>query len=169
MEVGGVSTEKLVSKFYELKVKDVMDSRHWDLPVVDMEAPIEHVLTILMGKNHAWVVDDMKARNLIGIITEKDFLAILAPLRPAPYSFGFPNIKSLKYGTAQIAKDLMTTKIITCTPEATIREVIGKMVGYRVRRLPVVETGDKIVGEITLSTILRKYRDALSYHDIKNR
>ena len=42
----------------------------------------------------------------------------------------------------------MTTKLITCTPEMTVKSAYLTMISHRVRHLPVVE-GDHLVGIIS--------------------
>ena len=59
----------------------------------------------------------------------------------------------------------MCHKIITCKPEDKIIEALTKMVKYKRRRLPVL-VDNKIVGEITLHQLIRKYYDATQYKPI---
>jgi len=158
--------KKLVTQFYELEVKDVMDKRTWDIPVIERQAPLENVLAILAGKNHLWVVEDKTSKRLVGVITEKDFLNVLAPPKISPYTFGFPNIKSLRHGTAEVAEDIMSKRLVTCSSCTAVGEVLELMTSYQVRRIPVVEDHN-LVGEITLAALLRKFYEASRYMEIK--
>jgi len=156
---------KLISDFYELKVNQLMDKRVWDLPIIEKDDDIYHVLAILGGRNHIWVVVDKKDKELVGIITEHDVLSILAPKHFPSYVFGMPNVSSIQHGTAKKAEDIMSNRIITCSPDDKILDALMKMVKYKLRRLPVVE--DKhIVGELTLHQLIRKYYDATQFHPI---
>ena len=156
---------KLISDFYELKVKQIMDKRVWDLPLIGENEDIYHVLSILGGRNHIWVVKDKQNRELSGIITEHDVLSILAPKHLPSYVFGAPDISSIQHGTARTAGDVMCHRIITCKPDDKILDALMKMVKYNLRRLPVIE--DKIlVGELTLHQLIRKYYGATQYHPI---
>ena len=71
--------KRLVPEFYNLKAKQLMDKRAWDLPIVDKNEDIFHILNILGARNHIWVVNNKEDKELIGIITEHDALSILAP------------------------------------------------------------------------------------------
>ena len=51
----------------------------------------------------------------------------------------------------------MSKKPITTTPDEKITEVLEKMNRYRVRRLPVVDQNNVLVGEITLHHLIYKY------------
>jgi predicted transcriptional regulator len=155
--------DKLVSDFYELKVNQLMDKRVWDLPIIEEKDDVHHVLAILGGRNHIWVVKNKQDKELVGVITEHDVLSILAPKHFPSYVFGMPDIKSIQYGTAKTAEDIMTNKFISCQPEDKILDALTKMVKYKLRRLPVL-SDKKLVGELTLHQLIRKYYGATQYH-----
>jgi predicted transcriptional regulator len=156
---------RLISDFYELTVRQLMDKRVWDLPLIEENEDIFHVLSILGGRNHIWVVTSRSARIITGVITEHDVLSILAPKDIPSYVFGMPDIRSLQHGTAKTAKDIMCTKIISCGADDKVLEALQKMVKYRLRRLPVLED-KKIIGELTLHQLIRKYYAATQYHPL---
>ncbi len=155
--------DKLISDFYELKVSQLMDKRVWDLPIIEEKEDIYHVLAILGARNHIWVVKDKKNKELVGIITEHDVLSILAPKHFPSYVFGMPDISSIQHGTAKNAEDIMCHRIIDCNPDDKIIDALTKMVKYKLRRLPVIDD-EKIVGELTLHQLIRKYYGATQYH-----
>ena len=156
---------RLISDFYELTVQQIMDKRVWDLPLIEKDDDIFHVLSILGGRNHIWVVESKSTRLILGVITEHDVLTILAPKNLPSYVFGMPDIRSLQHGTAKTASDIMCTKIISCYPDDKVLEALQKMVKYRLRRLPVIK--DKcIIGELTLHQLIRKYYAATQYHPL---
>jgi len=156
---------KLIKEFYELKVSQLMDKRVWDLPLIVENEDITHVLSILGARNHIWVVKDKEKKELVGVITEHDVLSILAPKHFPSYVFGMPDIRSIQHGTARSAGEVMANKIITCKADEKIIDALMRMVKYRLRRLPVVED-KKIVGELTLHQLIRKYYGATQYHPI---
>jgi len=92
-------------------------------------------------------------------------LSILAPKHFPSYVFGMPDISSIQHGTAKTAEDIMCHRIISCEPDEKIIDALMKMVKYRLRRLPVLTDG-KIVGELTLHQLIRKYYDATQYKPI---
>ena len=157
--------KRLTPDFYALKVKQLMDKRVWDLPLIEGDDSIHHVLNILSGRNHIWVVKDKEEKELVGIITEHDVLSILAPKNFPSYVFGMPDIKSIQHGTARTAGDVMCTRLVTCQEDDKIQHVLETMTKHRLRRLPVVED-KKIIGELTLHQLIRKYYDATQYHPI---
>lgn len=158
--------KRLIPEFYELGVEHIMDKEVWDLPLIEKDADIHHVLSILRGKSHVWVVDNMENKNVLGVITEHDILSILTPKKLPPYMFGIPDVKSLQYGTANTASDVMSKKLVKCSLKTSVKEVLNKMDEYGVRRLPVTDNG-RIVGEITLHQIIQKYYAATQYRPLK--
>lgn len=156
---------KLIMDFYDLKVHQLMDKRNWDLPLIEKNEDIHHVLSILGGRNHIWVINNKKEKELVGIITEHDVLSILAPKNFPSYVFGIPDISSIKHGTAKSAEDVMQSNVIGCKPDDKIIDTIMKMAKYELRRLPVLKQ-KKIIGELTLHQLIRKFYDATQYHPL---
>ena len=154
---------KLISYFYKLKVNQLMDKRVWDLPIIAEKEDIHHVLSILGARNHIWVVNNKEDKELVGVITEHDVLSILAPKHLPSYVFGMPDVSSIQHGTAKTAEDIMAHKIITCDPDEKIIDALMRMVKYKLRRLPVIDD-KKLVGELTLHQLIRKYYGATQYH-----
>ena len=154
---------KLIKDFYECKVSQLMDKRVWDLPIIEEKEDIYHVLSVLGARNHIWVVKDKETKELVGVITEHDVLSILAPKHFPSYVFGMPDVSSIQHGTAKIAEDVMANRIITCKPDDKIIDALMKMMNYKLRRLPVIED-KKLVGELTLHQLIRKYYGATQYH-----
>jgi len=160
-----IKEKRLIKDFYEIKVSQLMDKRIWDLPILEEDQDIHHILSILSGRHHIWIVKDLESKELIGVITEHDVLSILAPKKLPAYIFGMPDIRSIEYGTAKTARDIMSTKVVTCEPDEKIIDVLNKMTRYKIRRIPVLEN-KKIIGEISLHHLIRKYYDATQYNPI---
>ena len=156
--------KKLTSEFYELKVEQIMDKKIWDIPLIEKEEPISHVLSILDGKSHVWVVDNMEKKELIGVITRHDVLNILAPPRTHYDMFSLP--KSYHHGMVGKAEDVMTKNPITSKTDEKIVDVLQKMIRHRTRRLAVVTEDGRIEGEITLRHLIHIYYKAMQYHSI---
>nr|CBH37819.1 conserved hypothetical protein, CBS domain pair family [uncultured archaeon] len=153
--------KKMIPEFYEIPATDIMDKRIGDMPLIEKDASLECVLSILTGSDYVWVVESKGSKKLVGIITEHDILVIFSPRKEVSF-FGFPSKKSLHYETFEKAGHLMSRNPIRCRPEEKVEDVLNKMIDHRVRRIPVVENGE-IIGEITLHHLIRKF-----YTFIKN-
>lgn len=155
---------KLITEFYELKVEQLMSKKIWDLPLIKKDAPISHVLSILDGKSHVWVVNDLNKKELVGVITRHDVLHVLAPPRAYYNVFSLP--KYYYHGTKGKADDVMTRDPITCKSDEKIVDVLQKMIRHKLRKLAVVTDDDRIEGEITLRHLIHKYYRASQYYPI---
>ena len=78
--------------------------------------------------------------SLDGIISERDIAYGLAV-----HGAALPNV---------LVADLMTTAVITCSPQDTLVTVMGVMTQRRIRHLPVQENGH-LVGLISIGDVLK--------------
>jgi CBS domain-containing protein len=66
-----------------------------------------------------------------------------------------------------IARDIMTRKVCTISPEASAQEVAQLLDSHRISGAPVVDANDKLIGIITEADIISKVnRDGLCVADI---
>ena len=112
----------------------------------------EHETTFAVGINDP-VLDALKAmaakdvgailvrdgEKYVGIFTERDYAR-------KGEVFG-------KTASTTKMKDVMTPKIITVSPDATVEECMALMLKYRIRHLPVTE-GTKIVGLVSMRDVV---------------
>ena len=147
--------KQLIPEFYEIPAEDIMDEEIWDLPLIEKDASIDRVLSILTESDHVWVVESKGSKKLVGIITEHDILNIFSPTKKVSY-FGLPDKKALHYETFEKAGHIMSRNPIRCSPDEKVKDALNKMVVHRIRRIPVVEN-DEIAGEITLHHLIRKF------------
>ena len=154
--------DEFLSEFYDARVEDIMDIRIWDLPLIEQDESVTLVLSILDGKTHVWVVEDMDSKRLVGVITRHDILHILAPSPSKDSLFSVPTVHRGPEGTAA---DIMTRHPITCRPDEKVADALTKMIRHNIRRLAVVEDGI-ITGELTLRNLISKYYKATQYHPL---
>jgi len=147
--------KKLIPEFHEIPAKDIMDKRVEALPLIEKDASIDRVLSILIVSDHVWVVESKESRKLAGIITEHDILNIFSPTKKVSY-FGVPDKRSLHYETFEKAEQIMSRNPVRCETDDKVEDALNKMVFHRIRRIPVVEN-DEIIGEITLHQLIGKF------------
>lgn len=87
------------------------------------------------------VVENLESRRLLGVVTDRDLcLGVVAAGRvPAHVTVG----------------ECMTDEVITCTAGEPPERALAAMRDGHVRRLPVVDSGGRLVGIISLSDIAR--------------
>ena len=91
------------------------------------------------------VVSDDDNRKLAGIVTDRDLAlkVVAAGLDPK---------------NANVA-DVMTTDVITCRPDANVNEVIELMEEHQVRRIPIVDENQRLVGIIAQADIATRIEE----------
>ena len=92
------------------------------------------------------IVEDKQTNKLIGIVTDRDLVVkvIADGLDP----------KTTK------VKDVMTNKVVACKVDDKIDKAMDAMAKYQLRRIPVVESGDKLVGIIAQADIATRVDEA---------
>ncbi|HVS14829.1 MAG TPA: CBS domain-containing protein [Thermoanaerobaculia bacterium] len=122
-------------------VRQYMDTT---VPTLSPDVSVLDAVDFLLKKRvtGAPVVDD--DGRLVGMITEKDLLRIVAHA-PEPQN------------VAGRVADFMTREVQTVSPDMDVFYVAGLFLNVSFRRFPVVEN-DRIVGAITRFDILRVVR-----------
>ncbi|MBN1540184.1 MAG: CBS domain-containing protein [Candidatus Thermoplasmatota archaeon] len=163
----GPDISRILKQFHQIDVETVMKSNMWDMSFVTPKTPVEEVIGILSSRKHIWVVDDMKSMRLMGCITERDLVEIIAPRKIDPYQFTISgsHFRSMLFGGLENAEDMMTTDLVTIYPKTTIGKALTKMKRHHLKRLPVVRKG-KIVGELTMKSILLQFKKVLRWSQI---
>lgn len=140
-----------------------------EVPTVHADTPLAEALDRLLEteKRRVVVVDD--ADQVVGIITDGDVVQRAAKrARPGglraliDWIGGGTRPEGLEIAArGRTAADVMTTPVVTVTPETLIPEAIRLMMTHQIKRLPVVDAGGRLVGLVGRAGVLA----ALSLHD----
>lgn len=87
-----------------------------------------------------------KEGNLVGIVTERDFIKKICAKELA--------VSQVKVG------DIMSKILTTAGPETPIEVAVQRMANHKVRRLPIME-GGKVIGIITVTDLAKHLRTTL--------
>lgn len=132
-------------------VRDVMTTR---VAAVPQAAGYKDIVTVLRRRRVSAVpvLDD--DRKVVGVVSEADLLhKLTAPPLPVGTIRLAWRLKE-RTATAVTASELMTTPAITITPEETVTEAARLMQARRVKRLPVVDRNDQLLGVISRADVL---------------
>jgi CBS domain-containing protein len=99
------------------------------------------------------VLDD--DQKVIGIVSEADLLAkeVLNADRGGPIT-AMLHHKELDKADGVTAGDLMSSNVVTVTPDDTVEQAARLMYHLQVKRLPVVDAGGYLVGIVSRSDLL---------------
>jgi len=85
------------------------------------------------------IIENEQTKKLVGIVTDRDLaLKIVAEGRDA---------KSTK------AEEVMTRKMVTCRSEEDVQKALDAMSEHQLRRIPVVDNDNRIVGIIAQADV----------------
>lgn len=137
-------------------VKDVMVR---DILTARRDDSIRTVAKIICSKKISGlpVVED--GNHLIGVISEKDILNallpsysefLLDPIRARDFEIMEKSYHAVLNKTVAA---LMTMKVFSASPNDPIMKAASQMALHKIRRIPVVEDGDRLAGIISLGDI----------------
>jgi len=109
---------------------------------------LEEVASIMQSEDIGPVpiVDDLESRNLLGIVTDRD-IALRAVAR------GLDTRKTT-------AREVMTRELVTCGVEDEIQSALDLMGRHQVRRLPIVNGGNRLVGMISQADVATRLNES---------
>ncbi len=100
----------------------------------------------------------LRAARVGAMIVSQDGEAVDGIISERDIAFGLA-----EYGTglmSMLVSDLMTTTVVTCSPEDNISDVAKTMTQRRIRHLPV-QVGAKLVGIISVGDVVKHRLDEL--------
>jgi acetoin utilization protein AcuB len=126
---------------------------------ITVDAPINEALRVMrQSQVRRLPVLDIEG-NMVGIISEKDLLYA----SPSPVSS--LSIYEMHYMISQLkVSELMTTDVITVTPDTPLEEAARIMADTKIGGLPVLED-NKLVGIITETDVFKVFLELLGGRD----
>ena len=123
-----------------MRAKDILGQKGSDVITVSPEASLGEAISLLAGKNIGAVVVSGGESRVDGILSERDVVRVLdgAPT-------GYRNTP---------VREVMTSKVHTAAPDATIDELLDMMTDRRIRHIPICE-GDKLIGLLSIGDVIK--------------
>lgn len=130
--------------------------------------PLREIINLFKSKNfHSIPVID-KANRLVGVVSFEDILKVFQPysadlqqmLDTIPFIEDARDEElletdiSAEMGMLVVADDIMSTNVITISPDEDIGRALSTMKLYKISRLFVVKEDDELIGVVTLFDIL---------------
>ncbi len=122
-----------------MKCKEVMSKNiKWAHP----DNTIEDAVRIMEEQNCGAVPVTDKNLHILGIVTDRD-IALFTVLQ-------HKNPEKTKLG------EFMTRDVITCLESEELEDLITRMREYQIRRIPIVDSKNRLIGMISLGDIAVK-------------
>ncbi len=132
-------------------VRQLLDQRPPAVHTVDAEDPIRTAIQI-MSDHSVGALPVLRAGKLDGIVSERDYARKVVLMG--------------RNSTETPVWMIMTSPVITVTPDATVKECMRLMTDNRFRHLPVVK-GDALVGMISIGDCVKAVIDE-QRHEIED-
>ncbi len=134
-----------------------------DVVSIGPETPVPEAAR-LMWENKLGSLPVVENGRLIGMLTDFDMIAreskydapMYVPFLDAYFRIpGSGDPEQLRRILATTARELMTTPVVTITPETTVQEAATIMYDQRLNTLPVVDVSHHMVGVVSRADIVR--------------
>jgi CBS domain-containing protein len=156
MKIYTLALEKVrVRQAHRIPVSGVMTT---NVVSVTPDANVHEVATLLAENKISGlpVVDDQN--RVVGLISEADVLSMTGVTREHTIKDVIRHIlgESVpKQRHGETVRDFMTSPALTITPDADIREAAGILDEKRIKRLPVVDKEQRLLGIVSRADIVR--------------
>ena len=121
-------------------VRDVLKAKGRPVISIGPEASVKQALALFVEHNIGSLPVVEASGQLSGIFTERDVL--------------FGDHHDFERFHHRCIKEVMTSHPITCGPEETLAEAMGKMARHQVGQLPVVD-GSELVGLVSVGDLVQ--------------
>jgi CBS domain-containing protein len=138
-------------------VKDLMTTQ---VATVEPDTPFKEIVACLATHRVSAVPVVNDAGLVLGVVSEADLLLKEEfPERDHDIPLVWTKRRRAEHdkAAATAARDLMTVAVVSITPEATAAEAARRMHTAKVKRLPVIGQGGRLVGIISRSDLLKVF------------
>lgn len=119
-------------------VRQLLDDKGRQVYSVPPQAPVIDAIR-LMAEHHIGALLVMKGDTLAGIVSERDYaIKVILPGRASSIP----------------VRDIMSSPVLTVSPDTTVQQCMQLVTDRRVRHLPVVE-GARVVGMISIGDLVK--------------
>jgi CBS domain-containing protein len=143
-------------------VADVMTS---EVLTVKKETPLKEAIQILADKKISALPVVAESGKLVGILSEGDLMWQESGVEAPPYIMLLDSIiylqnpaqhdKEIHKALGQTVGEVMSDRPLTIKPEQLVREAARLMHDKKIRRLPVIDEQERVIGIITQGDIVR--------------
>jgi CBS domain-containing protein len=131
-----------------MKISEVMTR---DVQTVQPDQPVQQAASFMLSAD-AGSIPVTDGERLIGMITDRD-IAVRGIAKG--------------YGPDTPVRELMTNDIVCAREDDDVEEVASKMSEAQVRRLPVIDSEDRLCGIVSLGDLARESADESAHQALE--
>jgi CBS domain-containing protein len=129
-----------------MQVQSILNAKGDQVTTISPTASVRELAALLKGNKIGAVVVSKSGRSIDGIVSERDVVHKLTDFGP-------------KFLAVQVS-EIMTSDVLTCSPDDSVDDCMEMMTGRRVRHLPVEKAG-KLVGLVSIGDIVKAKIDEI--------
>ena len=129
-----------------MQISQLLRHKGREVATIDGSESVRTALGVLADKGIGALVVSSDGRHIDGIVSERDVARGLH-----------------EHGAGLLAEpvsSVMTVKVHTCTPQASVHDLAQTMTDHRVRHVPVVED-DVLIGIVSIGDVVKARLDEL--------
>jgi CBS domain-containing protein len=123
-----------------MTVKRILSEKGSDVVTISPTASLADAAKLLAERRIGALVVTGAGDRVVGIVSERDIVRIMASRGAA--------------GLGVSLTDVMTRKVITCDPSATVSAVMEQMTAGKFRHVPVLD-GERLAGIISIGDVVK--------------
>jgi CBS domain-containing protein len=123
-----------------MNVTTILSAKGGDVISIEPTATLETAVRMLAERGIGALLVLGPDRRLVGILSERDIVRVLAEKGAGVL--------------AQPAAQVMTRKVVTCSPSDTVDVLMERMTTGKFRHVPVVEQ-DRVIGVISIGDVVK--------------
>lgn len=122
-------------------INQLLMQKGHDVITISPSATVYDAIALMDEKNIGSLLILNAAGKIAGIFAERDAFRKVILVEQSP--------KEVQ------VKAVMTKKVIYVTPETTVDECMAMMTEKRIRHIPVIDTGEKVIGIISIGDLVK--------------
>jgi CBS domain-containing protein len=123
-----------------MTVKAILSGKGYDVVTIGPSATLTTAIKLLAERRIGALVITGPDQRIVGILSERDIVRTLAERGPSTLN--------------DPLADVMTRKVVTCSQDDTVCEIMERMTSGKFRHIPVVEQG-RLIGIVSIGDIVK--------------
>ncbi|TVR79160.1 MAG: CBS domain-containing protein [Rhodospirillales bacterium] len=121
-------------------VSDILKIKGTDIVSITSDEPAAAAIALLCERHIGAVLVLDSHERILGILSERDLVRAMNTFREEVF--------------AKRVSELMTQRVVTCSPQDPVAAIMGMMTAQRFRHVPVLEEG-RLVGLISIGDVVK--------------
>lgn len=120
-------------------LSQLLDHKGHEIHAVAADAAVLDAIRV-MAEKHVGALLVMEGGRLVGILSERDYARKV--------------VLKGRSSTTTPVRDIMSTQVVTISPEGTVEDAMRLMTEHRIRHLPVLR-GSSVVGVVSIGDLVK--------------